>query len=322
MNWKFCANAGFFGGWRDRFNQYEPTRTVAEKIALVAQVEGVTGIELRYPNDFADVPAVKQMVADHGLAHAAVNVNTKDVTHFRYGALSNRDAAARQHAITLLREAMDLAAELGTPLVTTCPLSDAYSYPFQIDYAVAWENFIDSVRAVTAHRADITLLLEFQPHEPHARVLLSNVGKLLHVCAEVGAPNLGANLDIGHSFSALESPAESATLLAHANRLFHIHTNDNTGDGGDWDMISGSVHFWHWLELLYTLDRVGYDGWLGADIAPRETSSVAAFRTNIIMIQRMSAFVERVGSAKIAELLAQPGNLADVYDQLSAALLP
>ena len=148
-----------------------------------------------------------------------------------------------------------------------------------------------------------------------------NVGKILHVCAEVGAPNLGANLDIGHSLAAHESPAEAAALLAGAGRLFYIHTNDNTGDGGDWDMISGAVHFWHWLELLYTLDRVGYDGWLGGDIAPKHMGPVEAYRTNKLMIQRMTELLQRIGVQKITEVVSQDGNIAETFDALSACLV-
>ena len=132
----------------------------------------------------------------------------------------------------------------------------------------------------------------------------------------------GANLDIGHSFGALESPAESAALIASKGRLFYVHTNDNTGDGGDWDMLSGSVHLWHWLELLYTLDQVGYDGWLGGDIAPKHTGPVAAYDTNFKIVQRMVNFLENIGTDKITEILAEDSDVAETFNYLSEKLMP
>jgi xylose isomerase len=144
---------------------------------------------------------------------------------------------------------------------------------------------------------------------------------MLHVCAEGGAPNLGANLDVGHSFAALESPAESASLLAGKGRLFYVHTNDNTGDGGDWDMVSGTVHFWHWIELLFTLHKIGYDGWLGGDIAPKQFGPAEAFDINTRMIQRMIALVEKIGEDKLESLIKQDGNTPEIYDYLSAKLI-
>ena len=322
MNWKFSANAGFFGLRRDRFVQYQPQRTLEERFELVAQVEGVTGIELGHPGSFQDPALVKQLLEKHELTLSAVNVDTKDTAHFLHGALSANSAAARQEAIRRLREGMDLAAEFGAGLVTTCPLADGYDYPFQVDYTTAWGHYINTVRAVVAYRPDVKVCLEYQPHEPHAKILLNNVGKMLHVCAEVGAPNLGANLDIGHSLAARESPAEAAALLASKGRLFYIHTNDNTGEGGDWDMISGTVHFWDWLELLCALDQIGYDGWLGGDLAPKHMGPVDAYRVNTLMVRRMTELLRRMDPEKIAELVSQEGNVAETFDYLSAHLVP
>ena len=319
--WKFSANSGFLGRRRDRFTEYQPDRSLKEKFKLARQIEGIDGIELKYPLDLRDLPLAKRLLEDSGLVCSAVNVDIKDAAHFRYGALSAQSRQARNTATSLLREGMDMAAELGADLVTTCPLADGYDYPFQIDHSAAWQRFIETVKEVVSYRNDVSLALEFQPHEPHARIMLSNVGKVLHVCSEVGAPNLGANLDIGHSFAAGESPAESAALLASKGHLFYIHTNDNTGEGGDWDMISGTVHLWHWLELLYTLDRMGYDGWLGGDVTSKHIGPVEAFDTNFRMIQRMVKMLDRVGLDKITDLISKDGNIAEIFNYLSQCLV-
>ncbi|MBW1697014.1 MAG: sugar phosphate isomerase/epimerase [Deltaproteobacteria bacterium] len=319
--WKFCVNAGFFGRRRDRFTEYQPDRSLEEKLRLISQVNGIKGVELKYPFDLQDVQFTKKLLEDRGLVCSAVNVDIKDAAYFRHGALSASNKDARNRAIEMLKQAMDIAAELGANLVSTCPLADGYDYPFQIDYGDAWGYFIDSVIQVVSYREDVKLALEYQPHEPHSKILLGDVGKMLHICAEVEKPNLGANLDIGHSFAALETPAESATLLASKDRLFYIHTNDNTGDGGDWDMISGSVHFWHWMELLLVLDKIGYEGWLGADIAPKTIGPVEAFDINIRMIQRMLKAIEQMGSDKILELVRKEGNIDETYDFLSRLLV-
>ena len=226
---------------------------------------------------------------------------------------------SRRKAAQLLKEGMDIAAEMGVGLVSNCPVIDGYDYPFQVDFSQAWGDFIAGLKGVTAHRRDVTLLLEFQPHDPNAKILLNNVGKVLYVIAEVGAPNLGANLDVGHSLAAGEAPAESATLLARDGRLKYIHSNDNTGEGGDWDMISGTVHFWHWVELLYVLGKVGYDGWIGADLAPRHFGPDQAYSTNIMMINRMTDLIQSVGMSEIEKLLSKDGNTPEIFAKLTAS---
>lgn len=318
--WKMSANAGFFGVRRDRFNQYQPPRPLEDRFALVAQVIEIQGIELKYPADFSDLKLVRALLDQYGLALSAVNVDIKDVEHFRHGALSAADPGKRERAVGLLQEGMDLAADMGVELVTTCPVMDGYDYPFQVDHTAAWERFIESVRRAASYRTDINLLLEYQPHDPHAKILLNDVGKVLYVCSEVGAPNLGANLDVGHAFAAGESPAEAAALLAGKGRLHYLHASDNPGDGGDWDMISGTVHFWEWVELLYTLERIGYQGWIGADIAPKFEGPVEVYRSNAEMIRRMQALLEKTGLEQIQTLQGQGTGVSEIYRLLAGRL--
>lgn len=322
MRWNYCANASFYGLRRDRFTEYQAARSVREKFELVAVTPGLTGIELKYPFDFEDQSLVRSLLEGTGLKLSAVNVDIKDAKYFRQGALSAREPAARDKAVALLREGMDAAVEYGIDLVSTCPLADGHDYPFQTAHGEAWGHFIDSVKRAASHRADVRLALEFQPHEPHARIMLANVGKLLHVCHKVGLPNVGANFDVGHSFCARENPAESAALLAAEGRLFYVHTNDNTGEGGDWDMVSGSVHFWHWVELLSTLDAVGYTGWMGGDIMPKVFSPVQAYGSNVRMVEAMWGLVERMGREKLTSMIGQPQRLPELYEMWAELISP
>ena len=318
--WNYTANASFYGLRRDRFTQYQPAASVQEKLERVIATPGITGVELKYPFDFENPQRIRQILDDSGLRLSAVNVDIKDSQYFRFGALSARSNLARDKAVELLTAGMDLAAEFGTDIVSTCPLADGYDYPFQLDFTDSWGLFVETVTRVCRHREDITLALEYQPHEPHAHILLNNVGKMLHVCAEVGLPNLGANLDIGHSFAALESPAESAALLASKNRLSYMHASDNTGDGGDWDMLSGSVHFWHWIELLMTMDKVDYRGWIGADLMAKFDTAQSFYSTNIRLIDGMIALVESVGVEEIRRLISEDGSTSQIYGLMADKL--
>ncbi|HHX64802.1 MAG TPA: sugar phosphate isomerase/epimerase [Chloroflexi bacterium] len=318
--WKLSVNAAFFGRQADGYTEYYPDRTLEEKFDLVSQLEGVQGIELKYPFDLQDVERVRVLLERHGLALSAVNVDLKDAAYFRHGALSAQSAEARKVAVSRLQEGMDIAADLGTGLVTTCPLADGYDYPFEIDYTQAWDHFCASVDEAAGYRDDVRLVLEYQPHDMQSRPLLNHVGKMLYVCHRVGRPNLGANLDVGHSFAAGEAPAEAASLLHGEGRLFYMHSNDNTGDGGDWDMISGSVHLWHWLELLHTLDRLGYDGWIGADIKAHQMDAVSVFGANTRMLLRMMALLDRLDGDELEALVRRDGNTPDILEYLSARI--
>jgi xylose isomerase len=319
--WKYAVNASFFGMRRDRFSQYQPQRSLEAIFDLASGIPEVQGIELKYPRDFTDLGFIHNLLDKHHLSLSAVNVDTKDVSNFRYGALTSQEVDKRAIAVSRLQEGMDIAAEFETDIVTTCPLAEGYDYPFQVSYERSWPFFIESCQSAARYRQDINLVLEYQPHEPHAHILLENVGKMLFLCAEVDESNFGANLDIGHSFAAGESPAESASLLSQKGWLKYIHSNDNTGEGGDWDMISGSIHFWHWLELIYTLRKINYTGWISGDIQAKHFGPQQAYGTNIHMIQRMAAFVDKADTEMMETLIKTPGHTPELYDYLSSLLM-
>ena len=71
-NWKFCVNSGFLGKRRDRFTEYQPARDLREKFSLASEIDGLYGIELKYPFDLGDVKLAKQLLEDSGLQCSAV----------------------------------------------------------------------------------------------------------------------------------------------------------------------------------------------------------------------------------------------------------
>ena len=99
-----------------------------------------------------------------------------------------------------------------------------------------------------------------------------------------------------------------------------MHASDNTGDGGDWDMLSGSVHFWHWVELLLTMDKIGYDGWIGADLMAKFSTAETFYSTNIRLIDGMIALIESVGEKKIRDLILENGSTPQIYNLMAERL--
>jgi xylose isomerase len=67
-----------------------------------------------------------------------------------------------------------------------------------------------------------------------------------------------------------EMPAYAATLVARHSRLLGVHLNDGYAKRDDGLMV-GAVHPIQTLELLYALDRIGYDGAIYFDTFPDTT---------------------------------------------------
>ena len=135
--------------------------------------------------------------------------------------------------------------------------------------------------------------------------MFGNAGETAAFCQMVGADNLGATFDIGHSFLAGERPAYAASLLARANRLFHVHLNDNEGKM-DWDLLPGAYHMWDFVELFHYLKKLGYDDdWIAYDIFPKEFDTVETFSVAIRLTRKLESINDRIDSSKIEELLTE-----------------
>jgi xylose isomerase len=315
---KFAAILGFMGQTRDRFQVFGPPYTLAEKVERAAQVENCGAVEVVYPHEFEDVARTKHLLADHGLACSTVNVNIKADPVFHMGSLTSPDSAVRAQAVDYLKTGMDVAAEMGCHMVTCCPLGDGHDYSFQIDYTQAWGWFIEGITEAASYRADVRLSLEYKPNETRVRTVLGTAASALHVCDQVGLPNVGVTIDIGHSLYAPETPALSIAQLAHANRLFLVHINDNLRNW-DWDLVPGSVNWWEWIETMLYLDRVGYDYWLVSDVMPARLDSIEVLNAVSRSIKRAKNLLAKVDRQTLWATIQRNDAMA-AFDLFYAAL--
>jgi xylose isomerase len=307
MSFQYSIILSFMGQLKDRFSFYHQERTLAEKMALVGQIDGVSGVEMVYPEELSDVSQAADLLEKYDLRLSAVNVNLKGDPCWHHGALTARDDATREKAVSWLKRGMDIASEMGSNLVTVCPLADGHDYPFEVDYAHAWRNFVACIRAAADHRPEVRLSLEYKSSEPRARMVIGSASKSLYACLEVDRPNVGVTLDMGHALYGGEDSAESVALLAQAGKLFLVHGNDNYRNW-DWDLIPGSVNFWDLIESTYYLNRINYDGWIVFDVFPARLDPVEAMQCSIRMYQLAGTMLAEVGQETLAHSI-RSGNV-------------
>ncbi len=296
---------GFLGKQHNRYMDYKPDRSLLEKFAVAATVRGLDGLELCYPADFSDVALLRQLLADHGLGVSAVNVRSRRTGQWLRGSFTSQSAAERAEVVDDFKRAMDLTLEVGAQRITTCPLNDGHDYPFEMDYIDAYGYAQETFAAICAYRPEVRLCIEYKPSDPRARCFLASAGETATFCQEVGAPNLGATLDFGHSLLVGERPAQAAAMLARAGRLFYVHLNDNDRTW-DWDMIPGAYHFVEFVEFFYYLRRLGYtDDWYAYDVFSKETDTAETFDSVIAITRQLEAVTERLEPERVQALLAE-----------------
>ncbi len=310
---------GTLGRYSDRFHQYQEPRSLEERLEIAAKIPRTHGIEPVYPQDLGHNGDGVEAVKKSGLAVSAVNVNVKGEAVFRNGSFTNPDAAIRQRSVDYLKTAMDMAANLDAGMLTVCPLIDGWDYSFQVDYLKQWEWIVAAFKEAAAYRSDVKISIEYKAYEVRNHIILPGMGRTLHFCDVVGAPNVGVTMDVGHALIAGETPAAELCLAHAAKRLFYVHFNDNDR-GADWDMLPASVNLWETLETLYYIDQIGWDGWVAYDVFTRSGDNAEAVSASFEIMENLSKLVRKIGMNELAAL-KEEGIPARAFNKLIASLI-
>jgi xylose isomerase len=289
-----CGDRFLPGGYR------VDNMSLQEKLNAMASIKDVKAVELSYPADFEDPKKMKEMLDKAGLAASNVEVELFGDIKWKYGALCSTDEKIRREAIELSKKAMEAAAGIGCDQISLWPGQDGFDYPFQADHKKQWENTITSVTEIAKYRPDIKVAIEYKIKEPRTHIQLGTIGKTL-LMANTTGDNVGVMIDIGHGFMAYENVAESAIILNHYDKLYHLHLNDNFRYWDD-DLIVGSVHLWETLELLYWLKKIDYKGWYSLDVFPYRENGLEVCRQSINNIKALMKILDKMDLKKIAEL--------------------
>ena len=303
---KYAAALIPWAGAGDRFlaSGYREALPVRDRILKAAGLGILDGLELRYPSEVNPETAsdILSILDDTGLALSALAVPISGESIFGKGTLTARDRRVRQTAVRRVKEGMDLCAHLGGDRVIFFLGQDGCDYAFQVDFEDAWNWMVECLGEIASYRQDIKVCVEYKPFEPRRHIFYANVGSALYLMERVDAANLGVLFDTGHAFLAGETLGESVYLLHRENRLFYVHFNDNYR-GFDDDLVVGSVHFLPFLEAVYWLKRVDYQGWVSLDLFPYREDAEVSVKQSIQFLKEIDAMVDAYGMEAMTELV-------------------
>lgn len=266
-------------------------------------------VALDFPMQFDDPAKIKVLLDRYAISVCVLELGIYGERRWTKGSLAAADPGTRRQAIEVCKQGLDAAAYLAIPEVLLWPGQDGYEYPFQSNYRLAWDAFIDGIREVAAHRPEIRIGIEYKPKEPRTRCYIDSAAKALLLCQTINLPNVGVTVDLGHSLAAQESPGEAVALCARYDRLFQIHVNDNYGDW-DSDLIVGQVNLWRSLEFFYWLKKSGFDSWYIMDFFPYREDGPAALAQCIRNTRRLEAMATRLLDSPVETLQTQDDPLA------------
>ena len=200
-----------------------------------------------------EINAIREQLDDFGLEIASF---IPAQWHYPIS-LSNPNIAIRMDSIKDIQMSIELAARLGTSIISILPGHSLHSQsPDE-----SWDLFADSLNQICEFAGFYDVLLAIEPADKYATDLINTTVQARDMIDQVGCDNCGVIFDTGHALIAGEDTETAIRSLK--DRLFHIHLSDNHG-AHDERLIPGKGIF-DFQTLIATLRAVQYEGFLTAE---------------------------------------------------------
>ncbi len=229
-------------------------------IAKIADM-GYDGVELavRDPS-LLDVKALEKVMAANGLVVPAIG------TGQAYGedglSLTNVNDDIRHLAVERLKAHSGLAARFGAVVIIGLIRGRAGDKATQRQ---SLDRLVEGLGQVA--RQDSSVKFAIEPINRYETDLINTVASGLELVDKIGLANVGLLLDTFHMN--IEESSIPDSIRNARQRLFHFHVADsNRRHPG-----AGHIDF---AEIVDSLDSIGYEGFISAEISPLPDPDTAA----------------------------------------------
>ncbi|MGB3537081.1 MAG: L-rhamnose catabolism isomerase [Mesorhizobium sp.] len=236
------------GGTRfARFPGAGEPRDIFDKIEDCAVIQQLTQatptVSLHIPWDKADPNRLKQAASRFGLGFDAMNSNTfadaeNQKLSYKFGSLSHADAGTRRQAVEHNLECIEIGRTVGAKALTVW-IGDGSNFPGQVNFARAFERYLDAMRDIYAELPDDWRL--FSEHKMYEPAFYSTVvqdwGTNYIIAKELGEKAF-CLVDLGHHAPNVNIEMIVSRLIQFG-KLGGFHFNDSKY--GDDDLDAGSI---------------------------------------------------------------------------------
>ena len=247
----------FYGNW-----------SIEEKFVL-AKEAGFTGFEIDLSEDGPvnlkstpeELKSFRALAEKHGLELSGL------MSFLYWGAnAASADPVVRAKASAILALQIECAQELGIDTILAVPGAVGVDFipgAETVRYDLAYERATEFIKAAlpAAEKAGVTIAVE----NVWNKFLLSPLEMRAFV-DQFGSKNVGVYFDVANTL-AFGYPEHWIEILG--SRIKRVHFKDyrrNVGTvDGFCDLLSGDVD---WPAVMAALHKVGYDGWIAAEMIP------------------------------------------------------
>jgi L-rhamnose isomerase / sugar isomerase len=305
------------GGTRfARFPGEGEPRHIFDKLDDCGVIQSLTratpSVSLHIPWDKAPAADLLAKAEQVGLGFDAMNSNTfqdqpGQAQSYKFGSLSNADAATRQQAVDHNIECIEIGAALGSKALTVW-IGDGSNFPGQTNFTRQFERYLEAMRAVHAALPDHwRVFTEHKMYEPaFYSTVVQDWGTNYLIAQELG-PKAYCLVDLGHHAPNVNIEMIVARLIQF-NKLGGFHFNDSKY--GDDDLDTGSIDpyrlFLVFNELVEAEGKPGFTPAHMLDQSHNVTDPIESLMVSATEVQR--AYAQALLVDRAALHAAQEGN--------------
>lgn len=207
----------------------------------------------------AEVSALRRKVTNAGLVVSNVSTGL----HWKCS-LSDRDPKVRQQGIRIVERQIETARLLGTDAI----LVVAGLVTEEIPYNEVYRRSLDAMQELGPKAARAGVKIGCENCNSEQKFLLSP-GEFLQFLKDVNHPSVGLHLDVGNIH---DTGFAEQWIEIFGPRITRIHVKDTMkkrGRCGDSVYTNIFLGDNNWAAIRAALAKVGYDGWLVAEMERR-----------------------------------------------------
>ena len=243
-----------------------------EDVFKLAKDAGFEGVEVAMDENgqislnstYEDMQKVKALAARFGIELYSVASGL----YWQYS-MTDNDPAIRQKSLDIAKKQLEIANWLGCSSILMIPGHVSVSFQPDLEvipYNIAYERAFDAVKSLApfAEEAKVQLCVE----NVWNQLLVSPI-EMKQFIDKIDSPYVGAYFDVGNVvFNGY--PEHWIEILAED--IYKVHFKDYRKDAGGLsgfvDLLSGDVNY---PAVMKQLEKVGYDGWVTAEMLPPYT---------------------------------------------------
>jgi hydroxypyruvate isomerase len=241
---RFSANLGFL------FSE----RSELERVSAAAAV-GFKAVEMHWPYQ-VPAPVMREALVRNQLTMLGLNTSVGNAAagDFGLGARPGRESEFQQ----AVDQALSYGSEIGASAVHCMAGTVAAD-----EFAAAERTFVENLKTAAdkAARAGMTILLEPINHRDKPGYFLSRIEQAASIIEQVGRANVKIMFDCYHT--QIMQGDLIRRLEIHLPLIGHVQIAAVPSRA---EPDEGEINY---AELCRALDRMGYEGWIGAEYKPR-----------------------------------------------------